>query len=164
MSLSLDQFQKAWRAENIQYRRGYFRFWHSAKRQYQPSEEYIYQKAIEGFQIQYENTEKKTHPNGSEAILQFSETFKNEAISNEIIAHVTHFLFQLGAKRASDFAYFFRENHPELFDFKIAQAKLLGWCHVLATHERWKKLIEPLQQLAAVEHDFRNKLLKITTH
>lgn len=162
VSLTLDQFQKAWRAENIQYRRGYFRFWHSAKRQSHPSEEYIYQQAIKGFQTQYENTEKKNHPNGSEAILMFSEVFKSEEIPNEITAHVTHFLFQLGAKRANDFAYFFKEHHPELFELKIIQAKLLGRCHVIAAHERWNNITVHLQQLADVEHEFRDKLMGLS--
>ncbi|MFD2444050.1 hypothetical protein ACFSO7_08630 [Bacillus sp. CGMCC 1.16607] len=162
MLLPLDQFQKAWKAENIQHSRGYFRFWHSAKRQSHPSEEEIYRKAIVSFQTQYLNTEKKNFPNGSEAILEFSRSFISEDIPIGIIAHVTHFLFQLGAKRAIDFAHFFKDHHPELFELKIVQAKLLGRCHVLATHERWNELTVHLQQLATAEHEFRNKLMKIT--
>lgn len=161
VSLPLEQFEKAWRADHIEYRREPFRYWHSAKRYSQPSEEDIYEKALNHFKRQYQDREKVPYITGSHAILQFSEGLKNGEIPNRIAEHCTHFLFQLGAKRANDFAEFFKERHPGLSNLKVDQAKLLGHCHVLSASRRWKELSELLKELSALEHAFHNELLSI---
>jgi hypothetical protein len=161
--LSLDHLEPAWRAERVPYHRGVFRCWLAPQRVHQPSEDDIYSQSITFFQSLYRETAVFAAENqltiGQEAILLLADHVRNGAFTPREFGHMVHFTFPLGARRALDFASFFR--HPELSVAKYGQAGLFGSCQTLALRKHWSLLADTLQELAAAEEDFRCRLLAL---
>ncbi|MFB5675368.1 hypothetical protein ACE3NQ_17180 [Paenibacillus terreus] len=161
--LPLEQLQLAWKAEKLPYGRGSYQYWHSLTRIHQPSEDEIYDKAMDFFQHLYKETGKigatigaKT---GKEAIEAFSEKLQNQEMSEDAAANLKYFVFQLGARRAGDYARFFKEKNPELAKLKMKQSVILGLCHSLTVEENWLELSSVLRDFAVIEEEFESKLL-----
>ncbi|WP_042147201.1 hypothetical protein [Paucisalibacillus sp. EB02] len=160
--LALDQFRKAWMAENIPYRKGYYKYWSSPKKVVPLDKNEVYERAINYFQRTYlEIEEADIGLTGREAICYYANQLQNGPITAEIIGHTTFFLFQLGARRANDYAIFFKDRHTNLSTLKTNQAKVLGVCHSMSVNNDWLGLSKELRKLAEIEENFRLELLKI---
>ncbi|MFC4619497.1 BtrH N-terminal domain-containing protein [Camelliibacillus cellulosilyticus] len=157
--LNLKDFEKAWRAEQIFYRRNHFRFWHAPKRVEHLTESDVYERAFTMFRNNYLSLEKSGETVCAEAIRSLANQLKVEEPTAAIAGHLKYFMFQLGAKRAHDYALFFKKNHSTLSKHKWEQAKLLGKCHVFAAAGKWPELSGTLDQLADEEQSFRDALL-----
>ena len=59
------------------------------------------------------------------------------------------FVFQLGARRALDYAAFFRGRETHLAGAKECQAVLFGQCHTLVVRGDYRALVNVLRALAA---------------
>ena len=159
VSLPLDQLKLAWKAERIPYHRGFYRYWTSPKRIHHPTEEEIYNGALQFFKSCYQGTDdfaaRENWTIGREAILACAEHVRSGTLSPAEVGHMVHFAFKLGARRALDFAFFFEPHDDELATLKGRQAELFGRCHTLAVAKNWPSLANSLQQLADVEEQFR---------
>lgn len=71
------------------------------------------------------------------------------------IAHFSYFAFQLGARRAMDYAEFFIKDAPEFAAIKEKQAKQFGRCHTLIVEKNFQALADALYELAEMEEKFR---------
>lgn len=159
VSLPLDCLKSAWKAERIGYRRGHYRYWTAPRRIHHPPEEDVYDQALEFFRFCYQKTERVAQDEnriiGRDAISSFASQIRSSEVSNDEFSHMVFFLFQLGARRALDFAGFFDGFNAELASLKRKQARQLGQCHTLAVRKDYDDLADMLEQLGTVEEDFR---------
>lgn len=160
--LSLDQFKKAWMAERIPYRKGINKYWSTAKKVVTLDNNEIYERAIDYFKRTYREFEKvDIGLIGREAICFYADQLLNASITADIIGHTTFFLFQLSARRANDYAVYFKGRHSHLSVLKTEQAKVFGMCHSMSVNKDWKGISEKLMKLADLEDNFRLEILKV---
>lgn len=163
VSIKLSDLAKAWEAKNIGYKRGYYRYWTNPKRIKKPSQNEIYDQAIQFFQFLYKESERLAKKDkwiiDRNAIMSVVEKMRNKEISNREKDHFTYFAFPLGAKRALDFAQFFDFRDSSLATLKRKQAQLFGKSHSLAMRADWKSLAQTLEEFADAEDKFRVSLL-----
>lgn len=160
--LSLDQFKKAWMAERIPYRKGINKYWSTAKKVVTLDNNEIYERAIDYFKRTYREFEKvDIGLIGREAICFYADQLLNASITADTIGHTTFFLFQLSARRANDYAVYFKGRHSHLSVLKTEQAKVFGMCHSMSVNKDWKGISEKLMKLADLEDNFRLEILKV---
>lgn len=163
VSLLLENLEQAWKAERIGYRRGYYRYWASPKRIHYPTEEEIYNQALQFFKSTYLESDEYAARNnwviGANAFLKCANHVRHGTVLPQVKGHLVHFAFKLGARRALDFAAFFDFHDSNLAALKRRQAELFGKCHTLTVREDWSPLADVLQQLANEEEEFRANLL-----
>lgn len=163
--LSLSQLKKSWESDKIFYGLENYRYWTLPKRVNSPTEEEIYNSAIEGFKSIYRNCDKKSAKNnwttGKEAVLKAASRFKNQNFTQEEIDHFRYFAVPVGAKRALDFAAFFARRSPKLADLKSEQARLFGKSQSLISAKDWRKLSYALKEYTDIENRFKTLLLAL---
>lgn len=156
--LPLNHLKSAWKAERIGYRRGHYRYWTAPGRIHHPTEEEIYNQAIGFFRFCYKKTELVAQDEnriiGRDAISSFACQIRCGEVSEHEISHMVFFLFQLGARRALDFAAFFDGHNAELACLKRKQARQFGQCHSFAVGKCFDDLADMLEQLGTVEEEF----------
>ncbi len=165
--LLLEDLEPAWKAERIDYRRGHYRYWTGLHRLEMPTDEEIFNHALEAFRTGYRRSEAiaanepwaKTWAIGRNAILKCADHVRHGNVAPPLKAHLVGFMFKLSARRALDFASFFEGRAPDLAASKADQAELFGTSHTLAIRESWALLADTLQELAEVEEEFRSTLL-----
>lgn len=156
--LSLEQLEHAWKAENIPWSSGAFRYWKTPKRIAFPSDDEIYHKSLQLFKDAYQK--QRLQPNfGGKAIRIKAKQLLDSQVSLDERGHLTHFAFPLGSRRAIDFSYFFEERNILLSSLKEEQAKLFGKCYRYASSQRWMDVAETLYELADIEFKFEEALL-----
>lgn len=162
VSLRLDQLGLAWKAERIDYGRGHYRYWTSPERIHQPTEQEVYDRALQYFRSCYQYADglaaRENWTIGREAIVACADHVRGGKVSPPEVEHMVFFAFQLGAARALDFAALFDFRNAELAALKRRQARLFGRCHTLAVRKEWSSLADTLQELANVEEEFRASL------
>ena len=155
VSITKPEMLLAWRAENIYYRREYYRYWTSPKRIASPSGEEIYQEALHWFKSIYEDSSAKSAKEdtviGSAAIRMVADRIEAEAISREEDSHLSRFMLQLGAKRALDFASFFNPHNRTLANLKYHQSRVFGEAHSSLVGRNWSHTSVLFRQLADLE-------------
>ncbi|NGQ95284.1 BtrH N-terminal domain-containing protein [Brevibacillus sp. SYP-B805] len=165
VSLAWEPFGLAWRAEKIPYRRYPYQFWTRPSRQRTPAEQELFGQAIRYFQTVYRETEEEAGQKGlpccEKAIRAFADAIEQETITPEGRNHMRYFLFQLGARRALDYANFFARRLPGLARLKERQAQLFGTCHVHAVADNRQDLAAALRALAHAEEQFRHALMLV---
>lgn len=161
--ISKEDLQKSWKAEKVFYRKGYYRYITNVKRVNSPSKQDIYQKALKRFVDIYRDGEAKTRGGdmhrGSQAILNTKKRLEDDQVSQQELDFFKYFVFQLGSRRALDFAAFFDYKDSDLADLKRQQARLLGEAHTFTVAKNFDSLGNALKQLAEVEDTFRDALL-----
>lgn len=162
VSLPLEQLAEAWRAELIFYRRRPYRWWSSPRRIREVAVNELEERAIEAFQEIYRQADRVSRPGvilGTDAIRRLAARAAAHDLPRSLVEQMAGFLFQLGARRALDYASFFGNRYPTLAELKQEQAVLFGRCHMLAVREDWNELARELEYLAGVEDQFRATLL-----
>jgi hypothetical protein len=163
VSLPLEHLERAWRAELIGYRREPYSLWAAPRREHSPSEDELYEHAVEGFRKVYREAEDAAPARGrlvgSNAIRHLAGHVRSADLSPGDIGHMTAFLFQLAARRALDYAAFFAGRDDVLGALKRRQAEVFGRCHTLAVRADWGALADALQRLTGLEDEFRARLL-----
>lgn len=167
VALSLEHLELAWKAEHIDYRRGFYRYWTALQRCEQPTEEEIYNRALQSFKVGYQTSEHivahetwaKNWAVGRDAILMCANHVRHGDVAPQLKAHLSDFMLKLSARRALDFASFFSPRTPALAALKCKQAELFGKSHTLTVRESWASLADTLQGLANIEEEFRAALL-----
>ena len=163
VSIFLEELGLAWKAESIQYKEGNYRFWTSPKRVSSPSQQEIYFSAIKNFKEIYLTGEKYAKAKGRtidyEAIIFMANNIQKELLKPSEIGMLTGFIFPLGARRASDFSDFLKNDNPELAEIKAKQSNLLGLCHSFSVSKDWGKVSDNLKEFAELEKTFKKLIL-----
>ena len=160
--LPLEEMEQAWRAEQIDYRRGHYRYWTRPERVRRPTEQEVHDAALAYFARTYRESEKWASQGDwildGQAIRIFADDVRKGEPTGRQIGHMQFFAFKLGARRALDYATFFESRDKELSSFKGDQADLFGRCHVWAARRDWSAVADGLRQVAEVEDAFRSAL------
>jgi hypothetical protein len=161
----LKKTSTTWKAEKIQYKEGYYRYWTLPKRISKPTEEEIYKQSTKNFQEIYLTVEKYAKPKNRvidyDAIVLMANNIEKGILKPFEIGMLTGFVFLLGARRASDFSDFFKLHIKELSEIKAKQSRLLGVCHTQSVMENWKEVVKALKEFAELEKQFKTNLLDI---
>lgn len=165
VSISLDDLEKAWKAEAISYKRGYYRYWYSPKRVSNPTSKEIYDLAIKNYQRIYRTGGKYGKKNDVkvdiEAINFMVDNVEAEKLTKSEIGMLTGFVFPLGARRANDMAMFLGEHNQNLAQLKTEQSRLLGACHTNAVTGKWVEVARLLREYSKVESEFKETTMKV---
>jgi hypothetical protein len=160
---SFSQFEPAWRAEKVGYRRGYYRYWTSPRRIRHPNTQQLYDTALKSFRDIYREGDKLSSnmkwPIDQEAIQMQAKRVMDDKVSPGERGFMTFFAFKLGARRALGFANFFANRHPRLAELKTRQAELFGKSQSQAVDRKWRGLADSLNLLAETEKEFKETLL-----
>lgn len=161
--LTFEQLKPAWKAENIGYKLGSYHWWHSPKRILNPSEREIYNQTIEYFKTIYIESDK-TAKNSERIINEYAIQIIADKISkNELNQHelsmLTGFSLPITAKRANDYALFFKPFSDELTQIKVTISKLAGHVHTQLMNNNLDEAAESLKKLAEKEYEFKSKIL-----
>lgn len=162
VSLSVDDLVAAWRAEQIGYRRGAFRWWTAPRRVGHPTDEEMARNAIEAFAAIYREANRDTPPGaasvGGTAILRLAERVRSGELPPSLYGHMTGFALPVAARRADDFAAFFAPRAPDLADLKEVQARLFGRAQTLLVRRDRAGAADTFAALAAVEDQIHDLL------
>lgn len=141
-------------------------YWHSPIRTKEPSREEIYHNAVQHFKLVYNHAQEQAKTNswltGANAIYELINYIRDQGdgIHLGLQGHLTHFAFQVGARRALNYSEFFQRENISLSHIKQLQAELFGKCHALSITGQWQDLANQLQQLAELESQFEDALLQ----
>lgn len=164
VKLSHASFMKAWKAENIPWKRRSYRMWAQPTRVCSPTLQEIREQAMQYYRSLYSETIEWAAQNGrivnAAAIRVFADSVSRGDMTPESIGNMKHFLFRLGARRAMDTADFLKDFAPSLAELKARQAVVFGECHTHAAHEDWSMLSQALNRLAAIEEEIVEELLR----
>ncbi|MFH0739689.1 MAG: hypothetical protein V1819_01065 [bacterium] len=162
--LNFEQLKKAWAADGIFYKKGYYRYTFAPKRIENPSNNEIYSKAISFFKDIYKEgelkTDKKNFEIGGEAIRNYAKYIAGRSLDDKERDHFVYFALPLGAKRALDYFKFFSPYNKKLADLKYQQSVNFGAAHVHATNRDWGLLSREFENIASAEGQFRDELIK----
>lgn len=165
VTIELSKLALAWKAEKIQYKEGYYRYWTLPKRVNNPTSDEIYNRSINNFQEIYITGEKYAKEKGKiiddSAILLMADNVKNKKLSQADIGMLTGFVFPLGARRTSDFSIFFKPYNSDLADLKENESRLLGLCQSKSVKGDWHSVFETLKEVAEIERQFKKILLSL---
>lgn len=163
VSITKPEMLLAWKAEDVSYRRGYYRYWVSPQRRASPLEEDIYHQALHFFRSIYEESSAQSVKDGvtigRDAILMVANRIKAEVLSQEEIGHLTRFALQLGARRALDFASFFAPHSETLADLKYGQSRLFGEVHSCLLRQDWSGTAQQFRQLADLADRIQDEIM-----
>lgn len=163
VTLPFESLLKAWKAEQIAYQRDSWRYWTAPKRLNTPTEQALFERAVELFKSCYGKSvtfsEEYHWPINKEAILALSDYIGGEEVSEGTENQMKHFLFKISARRSLDYAVYFADHVPVLSDLKNQQSELFGRCHTLTVDRQWPDLSAALSELADIEDEFRTTLL-----
>lgn len=157
-----DEFTKAWKATRIGYKRGSYRFWAQPKRKSNPSEDDIYEMAMNFFRDLYAGAEQEKREGkkiDEEAIVMLADGFKERKLKDFQINFLSGFALPLGAKRALDFAGFVQKHNQKLAGLKYDQSKLFGEAQSLLMNNRIEELVVILNDLASIETRIQEEIL-----
>jgi hypothetical protein len=161
--LPFRQLELAWKAENIGYRRGFYRYWTHLRRVSRPSGGELYDATMKSFKEVYSDSQARSARKDcfidSQAIHVLAKHVKNDKVSPAERGFMVFFSFKLGARRALDFASFFGPRNPELAGMKQKQAELFGAMQALAVKRKWGHVADLLEQLAQLEAEFHDSLI-----
>jgi hypothetical protein len=122
----------------------------------------IYVEAIRYFKLVYKAIEgqysKRDWLIGRDAITALQGYMLGGDMNPGLTGHLTHFAFQVGARRALNFSEFFQSENDVLAEIKLLQSEVYGRCHSLAVHGDWHPVGEALSELAELEDKFRDAL------
>lgn len=152
--ISFEQLAKAWKAESIGYKRGYYRYWANPIRVDLPSDKVIFQRAMEWFRELYREADKEKLKGiliNGEAIRYLVERIKKNNLKDYQINFLGGFALPLGVKRALDYGNFFERFNNKLSQLKYDQADIFGQAQSLLMKKYNKSLISKLLELAKIE-------------
>jgi hypothetical protein len=161
--IAYPDLEKAWRAEAIAYKRGYFRQWSNPQRIERPNDNELYDRAIATCQEVYTTEQSRIEQDGklvgSEAIRTYANEVRSRAPSSWQVSFLAKFSLPLSAKRSLDYAEFFKSHNKELSKIKYEQATLFGIAGTQTVAEEWSKLADSLDQLADKEDRFKRLII-----
>lgn len=163
VSLRWDDLAASWAAEQVGYRRGMYRWWHAPRRVTSPSDDARFARVLAAFAEVYHLADRHAEATGrcigGAAIRRLADRVRAGDLPPHLLGHLRGFTFQVGARRAHDFAQFFGERAPELAALKDKQGRLFGRVHTLLVRQDWGGTAETLSVLAEAEERFRAQVV-----
>ncbi len=140
----------------------FYHYWTAPKRLRQRTSDEIYREAVLYFREVYLDADRialeQGWKTGADAFIALQRHFEGEKIDPVLQGHLTHFAFQVGARRALNYSEFFQPENPKLSELKLMQSEMFGNCHSLAVREDWHALGEAVRSLGEFELQFREYL------
>ena len=159
--LLIEDLVAAWRADSVDYKRGHYRCWHSPSRTRHPSTEDLTNVAMEQIKVAYSRVEPlESVKTGNDATFLLLAALMSDPVSGSLKSHLLNFALKLAARRAGDYAEFFRESRPVLSDLKYQQAVLLGRCHSNGAYDDWPSVVDDLRTLSELEEHIRRSVME----
>lgn len=161
LAIPIGEFKQIWKAENIEYRNGYYHYWALPKRikNFSPSE--VYKNVIELCKKVYHDSRNHSDDESidEQAIESCADFIKDGP--RHLKDHLLKFCFPLGARRALDYGHFFNNHNKKLDKIKENQAIIFSRCQIAGMDNDWEKVSSLLKELAESEKEFKATLFSI---
>lgn len=163
MSLTRDEFMRAWKAESIEYKMGSYSIWGNFERIGPPSYKEQFLKADKQIKDNLLVEKSANVENvGPKSILKIAEIISKGNLSDSLKGHLSFFSLQLGARRCSDFSAFYKPFDKERCLIKDLQGLHFGSAHVALMRKNWKQVWEDLRMIADLEEQFQEKCMQVS--
>ena len=153
MKVTFNDILEAWKAEDIDYKRGAYSMWGNFKKVKSPSQTEIYQETA--------RIMKNRYLNGQNGVLEcYAKSVAENGLNTEQKQLHQYFSFKLAAVRNLYLSKFLKDHDPEGARLKEELATLFGQAHLSCLKEDYQELADLLCQLAEVDGRFRDLYVK----
>ena len=149
MKVTFNDILEAWKAEDIDYKRGSYSMWGNFKKIKSPSQTEIYQETAKIIKSRYLN--------GQNGVLKcYAKAVAENGLNTEQKQLHQYFSFKLAAVRNLYLSKFLKDHDPEGARLKEELATLFGQAHLSCLKEDYQELAHLLYQIAEVGGRFRD--------
>ena len=153
MKVTFNDILEAWKAEDIDYKRGSYSMWGNFKKVKSPSQTEIYQETAKIIKTRYLN--------GQSGVLEFyAKAVAENGLNTEQKQLHQYFSFKLAAVRNLYLSKFLKDHDPEGARLKEELATLFGQAHLSCLKEDYQELSHLLYQIAEVDSLFKDLYVK----
>lgn len=148
-AMRLEELSHAWRGDALPCPGPPYHRWAGVRRVADPSPAEIYAAAAEYF-----TSIQREVPGGGEVIRSFAEDLRSETLPPRSHAFLTIFSFPAQARRATDYAAFFRDGGDlRLAALKQGQAELFSQCLQAGQLGEWSEVADRLRDVAELDEE-----------
>ena len=149
MKVTFNDILEAWKAEDIDYKRGSYSMWGNFKKVKSPSQTEIFQETA--------RIMKNRYLNGQSGVLEcYAKAVAENGLNTEQKQLHQYFSFKLAAVRNLYLSKFLKDHDPEGARLKEELATLFGQAHLSCLKEDYQELAHLLYQIAEVDNRFRD--------
>ena len=149
MKVAFTDIIEAWKAEDIDYKRGSYSMWGNFKKVKSPSQTEIFQETA--------RIMKNRYLNGQSGVLEcYAKAVAENGLNTEQKQLHQYFSFKLAAVRNLYLSKFLKDHDPEGARLKEELASLFGQAHLSCLKEDYQELTHLLYQIAEVDGRFRD--------
>lgn len=149
MKVTFTDIIEAWKAEDIDYKRGSYSMWGNFKKVKSPSQTEIFQETA--------RIMKNRYLNGQSGVLEcYAKAVAENGLNTEQKQLHQYFSFKLAAVRNLYLSKFLKDHDPEGARLKEELASLFGQAHLSCLKEDYQELTHLLYQIAEVDGRFRD--------
>ena len=149
MKVTFNDIIEAWKAEDIDYKRGAYSMWGNFKKVKSPSQTEIFQETA--------RIMKNRYLNGQSSVLEcYAKAVAENGLNTEQKQLHQYFSFKLAAVRNLYLSKFLKDHDPEGARLKEELATLFGQAHLSCLKEDYQELAHLLYQIAEVGGRFRD--------
>lgn len=153
MKVTFTDIIEAWKAEDIDYKRGSYSMWGNFKKVKSPSQTEIFQETA--------RIMKNRYLNGQSGVLEcYAKAVAENGLNTEQKQLHQYFSFKLAAVRNLYLSKFLKDHDPEGAGLKEKLATLFGQAHLSCLKEDYQELAHLLYQIAKVDGRFRDLYVK----
>lgn len=153
MKVAFTDIIEAWKAEDIDYKRGSYSMWGNFKKVKSPSQTEIFQETA--------RIMKNRYLNGQSGVLEcYAKAVAENGLNTEQKQLHQYFSFKLAAVRNLYLSKFLKDHDPEGARLKEELASLFGQAHLSCLKEDYQELTHLLYQIAEVDGRFRDLYVK----
>ena len=153
MKVTFNDILEAWKAEDIDYKRGSYSMWGNFKKVKNPSQTEIYQETA--------RIMRRRYLNGQNGVLEcYAKAVAENGLNTEQKQLHQYFSFKLAAVRNLYLSKFLKNHDPEGARLKEELATLFGQAHLSCLKEDYQELSNLLYQIAEVDGRFRDLYVK----
>lgn len=153
MKVTFTDIIEAWKAEDIDYKRGSYSMWGNFKKVKSPSQTEIYQETA--------RIMKNRYLNGQSGVLEcYAKAVAENGLNTEQKQLHQYFSFKLAAVRNLYLSKFLKAYDPEGARLKEELASLFGQAHLSCLKEDYQELAHMLYQIAEVDGLFKDLYVK----
>ena len=149
MKVTFNDILEAWKAEDIDYKRGSYSMWGNFKKVKSPSQTEIYQETARIIKTRYLN--------GQNGVLEcYAKVVAENGLNTEQKQLHQYFSFKLAAVRNLYLSKFLKDHNSKGARLKDKLATLFGQAHLSCLKEDYQELAHLLYQMAEVDGRFRD--------
>ena len=153
MKVTFTDIIEAWKAEDIDYKRGSYSMWGNFKKVKSPSQTEIFQETA--------RIMKNRYLNGQSGVLEcYAKAVAENGLNTEQKQLHQYFSFKLAAVRNLYLSKFLKDHDPEGARLKEELATLFGQAHISCLKEDYQELAHLLYRIAEVDGRFKDLYVK----